>query len=118
MKKREVRRKYTPEFKQDAIELAAKIGVSNAAEKLDIPLNNLLGWEVSHSLSSEVVLKAFYRALRVRRVREGLIVHSDRGVQYTAREFQKKLEDLGFVQSFSRRGNCYDNAHCESCFPC
>ena len=71
---------------------------------------------MSHSLSSEVVLRAFYGALRVRSVREGLIVHSDRGVQYTSGEFQKKLKDLGFVQSLSRRGNCYDNAHCESCF--
>ena len=28
----------------------------------------------------------------------------------------KQLKDLGFVQSLSRRGNCYDNAYCESCF--
>ena len=49
-------------------------------------------------------------------MRKGLIVHSDCGVQYTGGEFQKKLKDLGFVQSLSRRGNCYDNAHCESCF--
>ena len=43
-------------------------------------------------------------------------MHSDRGVQYTSGEFQKTLKDLGCVQSLSRRGNCYDNAHCESCF--
>ena len=83
---------------------------------LDFYSRRIVGWDVSHSLSSEVVLRAFYGALRVRTVREGLIVHSDRGVQYTAGAFQKTLKDLGFIQSLSRRGNCYDNAHCESCF--
>ena len=83
---------------------------------LDFYSRKIVGWDVSHSLSSEVVLKAFHGALRVRSVKEGLIVHSDRGVQYTAREFQKELKNLGLVQSLSRRGNCYDNAHCESCF--
>ena len=83
---------------------------------LDFYSRRIVGWEVSCSLSSEVVLRAFYNALKTRLVSEGLIVHSDRGVQYTAGEFQKKLRDFGFIQSFSRRGNCYDNAYCESCF--
>ena len=83
---------------------------------LDFYSRRIVGWDVSSSLSCEVVLRAFYGALRARTVREDLIVHSDRGVQYTSGEFQKTLKDLGFVQSLSRRGNCYDNAHCESCF--
>lgn len=83
---------------------------------LDFYSRRIVGWDVSYSLSSEVVLEAFYSALKTRFVREGLIVHSDRGVQYTAGEFRKTLKGLGFVQSLSRRGNCYDNAHCESCF--
>ena len=83
---------------------------------LDFYSRKIVGWDLSHSLSSEVVLRAFYGALKTRSVRKGLIVHSDRGVQYTAGEFRKKLKDLGFIQSLSRRGNCYDNAHCESCF--
>ena len=83
---------------------------------LDFYSRRIVGWEVSHSLSSEVVLRAFYGALKTRSVKEGLIVHSDRGVQYTAEEFRRKLKELGFIQSLSRRGNCYDNAYCESCF--
>ena len=84
---------------------------------LDFYSRKIVGWDVSYSLSSEVVLKAFYSALKTRFVmREGLIVHSDRGVQYTAGKFRKALKELGFIQSLSRRGNCYDNAHCESCF--
>ena len=38
------------------------------------------------------------------------------GVQYTAEEFRKRVKELGFEQSMSRTGNCYDNAYCESCF--
>ena len=83
---------------------------------LDFYSRKIVGWEVSSSLSVRFVLRAFYRSLRTRSVRRGLIIHSDRGCQYTAGEFRKKLRELGFIQSLSRRGNCYDNAYCESCF--
>ena len=75
-----------------------------------------MGWDLSSSLSSVSVLTAFYRALKTRSVSRGLIVHSDRGVQYTSKAFRDKLKVLGFIQSMSRKGNCYDNALCESCF--
>ena len=83
---------------------------------LDFYSRKIVGWDLSYSLSSEVVLRAFYSALKTRSAKKGLIIHSDRGFQYTARGFRKQLKDLGFVQSLSRRGNCYDNAYCESCF--
>ena len=83
---------------------------------LDFYSRKVVGWDISSSLSAEVVLRAFYAAVKTRVVREGLIIHSDRGVQYTSGEFRKKLKELGFIQSLSRRGNCYDNAYCESCF--
>ena len=83
---------------------------------LDAFSRKIVGWNLSSSLSSESVLTAFYRALRTRKTSKGLIVHSDRGVQYTAKPFRDKLKELGFIQSMSRKGNCYDNAQCESCF--
>ena len=43
-------------------------------------------------------------------------LHSDRGVQYRAREYQQTLEDLGIRASMSRKGNCWDNACVESFF--
>ena len=83
---------------------------------MDFFSRRIVGWDLCHSLSSKVVLRAFERALKTRSVTEGLIVHSDRGVQYTAKEFRDKLKLLGFVQSMSRKGNCYDNSYCESWF--
>ena len=83
---------------------------------MDFYSRRIVGWDLSHSLSSKLVLKAFDKAVHTRSVSKGLILHSDRGVQYTSREFREKLEKLGFVQSMSRKGNCYDNAYCESWF--
>ena len=41
-------------------------------------------------------------------------VHSDQGSQYTATRFKALVAQHGALQSMSRRGNCYDNAHAES----
>lgn len=53
------------------------------------------------------------RALAVRQPPTGLLVHSDQGSPYTATAFPDLLARHGAVQSRSRRGNCYDNAHAD-----
>ena len=50
------------------------------------------------------------------RVHEGTLFHSDQGALYLTDACQKKLKEMGFVQSMSRRGNCWDNASMESFF--
>ena len=49
-------------------------------------------------------------AIRARCPGEGLLHHSDRGVQYACGEYQAVLERHGVTCSMSRSGNCYDNA--------
>ena len=44
------------------------------------------------------------------------IVHSDQGCHYTSNAFIQKLRDASFVQSMSRKGNCWDNTPQESFF--
>lgn len=44
------------------------------------------------------------------------IFHSDQGMHYTHPKFKKRVKEIGFQQSMSRRGNCYDNASMESFF--
>jgi transposase InsO family protein len=51
-----------------------------------------------------------------RRVGQGIIFHSDQGIQYASESFKKLLKDHGFIQSMSRKGNCYDNAITETFF--
>lgn len=47
---------------------------------------------------------------------EDVIIHSDRGVHYTNKEYVALLEKLKVNQSMSRKGNCWDNALAESFF--
>ena len=49
---------------------------------------------------------------------QGLIFHSDRGVQYAARAYRERLEAYGIRQSMSRRGDPYDNAIAENSLRC
>jgi len=47
---------------------------------------------------------------------QGLLFHSDQGVQYSASLFRSRLSELNITQSMSRRGNCWDNAVMERFF--
>ncbi|MCC3155584.1 IS3 family transposase [Hymenobacter sp. BT770] len=81
---------------------------------LDRCSRKIVGWDVRDTMPEDLVSEALRRALVVRRPPAGLIVHSDQGSQYTAARFKQLLTRHGAVQSMSRRGNCYDNAHAES----
>ena len=83
---------------------------------IDLFSRTVVGWALSSSLSSEMVLTALSRAVRNRRPGSGLIIHSDRGVQYACSDFQKVLKKHKYVQSMSRKGDCWDNAVAESFF--
>jgi len=83
---------------------------------LDLYSRMVVGWTVSTSLHHGPVLKALWRAAGRRRPGAGLLFHSDRGVQYACHEFRKALKDFQFLQSMSRKGNCWDNAVAESFF--
>ena len=47
---------------------------------------------------------------------EDAIFHSDQGSLYLNDFFQNRIKELGYSQSMSRRGNCWDNASQESFF--
>ncbi|MGR3293334.1 MAG: IS3 family transposase [Candidatus Scalindua sp.] len=83
---------------------------------LDLFSRQVVGWSMSHSLSQELVLKAFRQALWRRSPGAGVIFHSDQGVQYACQAFRDMLKEHKFVQSMSGKGNCYDNAVAESFF--
>ena len=83
---------------------------------LDLYSRQIVGWAMSDRLTSDFVIKALYQAIGRRRPAFGCILHSDRGVQYASFDFRAVLEGYGFIQSMSRKGNCYDNAVAESFF--
>lgn len=83
---------------------------------LDLFSRQVVGWAMSDRLTSEFVVKALYQAIGRRHPTSGCIFHSDRGVQYASTDFGDVLKAYGFIQSMSRKGNCYDNAVAESFF--
>jgi putative transposase len=91
-------------------------GWTYLAAVLDAWSRKVVGWEVSNRLDATLAIAALSRALDERRPDTGCIHHSDRGVQYAARDYVAHLEDRGFRISMSRTGNPYDNARAESFF--
>jgi len=83
---------------------------------LDLYSRKVVGWCLKSELTEGLVLDAFEMAIAQREPNPGLIVHSDRGVQYTANKYRKLLIRRGFLGSMSRRGDCWDNAVAESFF--
>ena len=83
---------------------------------LDLYSRKIVGWALSDSIDSDMVITALKRAIRRRNPKAGLIIHSDRGVQYACDAFRKILDDNFFIQSMSRKGNCWDNSVAESFF--
>jgi len=81
---------------------------------LDAFSRSCVGWALQRSLETTLVLEALHMALKQRRPRPGLVHHSDRGVQYAAKDYTDQLEAHGIRISMSRRGNVYDNALAES----
>jgi len=81
---------------------------------LDRWSRKIVGWAMADHLRSELVVSALQMAQTQRRPSRGLLVHSDRGVQYASRETRAYLEEHGWHASMSRAGNPYDNAWMES----
>ena len=81
---------------------------------LDVYSRKVVGWSMATHLRSELVAAALEMAIRRRNPSAGLIHHSDRGAQYTALSFGKRLEQAGIVPSMSRVGSALDNAISES----
>ena len=80
----------------------------------DFYTKEVVGYAMSNRMTKELVIEALKKALRYRKPAPGCIMHTDRGSQYCALEYQKIVKEAGFRSSMSRRGNCYDNAPAES----
>ena len=85
---------------------------------IDLWDRKVIGWSMGKELTAEYVCRALEMAVKNRTPREGLIFHSDRGVQYSSEDFRAMLNQLcpSVRQSMSRKGNCWDNACAESFF--
>lgn len=84
---------------------------------MDLYDRKIIGWHFSSGLSTKVTtLPAFKKAIANRSTVQGLIFHSDRGIQYANKLFTNKLAEYNCKPSMSRTGDSLDNAVAESFF--
>ena len=100
----------------DITYLATRTGWLYLTVIIDLFSRLVVGWSLSSSLSHYMVVSALKRPVKCRQPGKGVIFHSDRGVQYACTGFRKELSKHGFIQSMSRKGDCWDNAVAESFF--
>jgi putative transposase len=83
---------------------------------IDVFSRFIVGWQASRALRTDLALDALELALWRRRARrlDGLVHHSDRGVQYLAVRYTDRLAEAGVVASVGSKGDSYDNALAES----
>ena len=87
------------------------------ATVIDAGTKEVIGWRFADHMETSLVADAL-RAAVARRGGDvaGVVFHTDRGAQYTSREFSGLCRSLGVRQSMGRTGVCFDNAAAESFF--
>jgi putative transposase len=83
---------------------------------MDLYSRRIVGWSVSHRMTTDLVIRAMAMAYALRQPPLGLVFHSDRGSQYTSRQYRRLLADNGIRASMGDVGACWDNAVVERFF--
>jgi transposase InsO family protein len=86
------------------------------AAVMDLFSRKIVGWAMRDHMQVELASAALTMAIQQQRPQDGLIHHSDRGVQYASRAYRDALTGAGITASMSRKADCYDNAPMESFF--
>lgn len=91
-------------------------GVCYLSTILDAYTHEILAYELSESLKVEFVIETVNNLILKHgaELDNETIVHSDQGCHYTSKSFIEKLKEAEFIQSMSRKGNCWDNSPQES----
>lgn len=74
----------------------------------------VVDWHLDDQMPAELVITALQRALAVRNPAPGLIVHADRGSQYTSAPCRACIRQAKALPSYARVGTPYDNAQAEA----
>jgi putative transposase len=76
----------------------------------------IISYQLTRVNSLELVLDTLKQAKQKEQCIDGLVLHSDRGYQYTSHSYAALLQDYSIIPSMSRPGNCWDNAPMENFF--
>ncbi len=94
------------------------VGWVYAAVIIDVFSRMIVGWQLSNSLRSDLAIDALEMAVwnrtREGQVLDGLVHHSDKGVQYLSIRYSERLAENDIVASVGSTGDSYDNAMAEA----
>ncbi len=99
----------------DITEVPCRDGKLYVAPILDCCDGEIVGLAMDDNMRAELCVRAFEAACRHTQARS-MILHSDRGSQFTSAAFRAVLARHSAIQSMSGTGRCYDNARMESFF--
>lgn len=99
----------------DITEIPCSNGKLYVAPIFDCYDGAIVGLAMADNMKKELCISAFKDACR-RTGARGMILHSDRGSQFTSSGFREILAKYGAIQSMSSVGRCYDNCRMESFF--
>jgi len=86
---------------------------------IDLYSRKVIAWQFRHNMHTSLVTDTLKQALINRKINSkmtDLMLHSDRGSQYTSLDFTTDLAKHNIKHSLSRPANCWDNAVAESFF--
>lgn len=83
---------------------------------MDLYSRKIVGWELSASRTVALTLSALNKAVIGKVLEKDIIFHSDRGSEYGAHVYHKRLKSLGISPSMNRPGFMNDNVYVESFF--
>lgn len=78
---------------------------------IDLYSRKIIGQAMDKQMTEELIIRALQVAINQRQIKDKkLLHHSDRGSQYTAKNYKQLMEKQGFTISLSDKGKCLDNA--------
>lgn len=108
--------KVNEQWVGDVTYLKANGELMYLAVVMDLYSRRILGWSLGSNRRATLTRAALLKALSHRKVKKGLIFHTDRGVEYGANMFQDELASAGIKSSMNRPDSITDNIHMESFF--
>lgn len=75
---------------------------------------SIVSYVLGHSNNNSIVFKTIKSAIESLQSGEQPLIHSDRGFQYTSKEFKRIVAAADMTQSMSRVGRCIDNRPIEA----
>ena len=81
---------------------------------LDAYSRSVVGWSIDSQQAASLVMNALGMAISNRKPKDGSVVHSDHGSQFTSWAFSERVKAAGLALSMGRVGDAFDNAMMEA----